>query len=433
MNVIKHSSKQRGIGSLLMAVVLLVLSILLAYYAASGAITEQRLAANQVRTKQAFMAAQAGIEQALEYMKNGGVDRDGDSYPDVQLSKVLGGGAVYRAAFCGASVTPPPCPAAPPGQNLDELSDTFSNLVSGTSFCWPQPRVPSIDLTRMQVWSCGWSDDQSSVQRVTQLVMGTPATAGGSSPPVPLITLGSANLLVGGASILNYENDLTTWSGQSFQGQSNTGKTFIRDTSVYPVPDPNFNVRNVGNSPACNNPPTGYVCSTQGSTTGHDVIEADQNLASMGVDGLFAASFGTSQTNYRDNVASWRVNLTNNTVPNTNSTNINSIYGKGDTAIWVEGNGTIDGVVGSANAPVVLIVNGNLSLGANAVINGILFVTGNLNSNGTPTVYGSATVGGTANTTGNLKVVYDSYKSKGGSPYNSLGVPTKLNGSWKDW
>lgn len=413
MNVIKHSSKQRGIGSLLMAVVLLVLSILLAYYAASGAITEQRLAANQVRTKQAFMAAQAGIEQALEYMKNGGVDKNGNGQADALTAVTLGGGAAYAVAYCDAAITPPACPAAP-----------------GALTC-TGPAATS--LTRMQVWSCGWSDDQSSVQRVTQLVMGTPATAGGSSPPVPLITLGSANLLVGGASILNYENDLTTWSGQSFQGQSNTGKTFIRDTSVYPVPDPNFNVRNVGNSPACNNPPTGYVCSTQGSTTGHDVIEADQNLASMGVDGLFAASFGTNQTNYRDNVASWRVNLTNNTVPNTNSTNINSIYGKGDTAIWVEGNGTIDGVVGSANAPVVLIVNGNLSLGANAVINGILFVTGNLNSNGTPTVYGSATVGGTANTTGNLKVVYDSYKSKGGSPYNSLGVPTKLNGSWKDW
>lgn len=413
MNVIKHSSKQRGIGSLLMAVVLLVLSILLAYYAASGAITEQRLAANQVRTKQAFMAAQAGIEQALEYMKNGGADKNGDGQADALTAVTLGGAATYRAAYCDAAITPPACPSAP-----------------GALTC-TGPAATS--LTRLQVWSCGWSDDQSSVQRVTQHVIGTPATAGGSTPPVPLITLGSANLLVGGASILNYENDLTTWSGQSFQGQSNTGKTFIRDTSVYPVPDPNFNVRNVGNSPACNNPPTGYVCSTQGSTTGHDVIEADQNLASLGVNGLFSASFGTDQTTYRDNVASWRVNLTNNTVPNTNSTDINSIYGKKDTAIWVEGNGTIDGVVGSASAPVVLIVNGNLSLGANAVINGILFVTGNLNSNGTPTVYGSATVGGTANTTGNMKVVYDSYKSKGGNPYNSLGVPTKLNGSWKDW
>lgn len=418
MNVIKHSSKQRGIGSLLMAVVLLVLSILLAYYAASGAITEQRLAANQVRTKQAFMAAQAGIEQALEYMKNGGVDKDepgdaGYGQADTLTSVTLGGGAAYAVAYCDAATPPPPCPPAP----------------VALSCTGPTPT----SLTRLQVWSCGWSDDLSSVQRVTQLVMGTPATAGGSAPPVPLISLGSANLLVGGASVLNYENDLTTWSGQSFQGQSNTGKTFIRNTALYPVPDPNFNVRNVDNSPTCNNPPTGYVCSTQGSTTGHDVIEADQNLASMGVDGLFAASFGTNQTNYRNNVASWRVNLTSNTVPNTNSTDINSIYGKGDMAIWVEGNGTIDGVVGSATAPVVLIVNGNLSLGANAVINGILFVTGNLNSNGTPTVFGSATVGGSANTTGNMKVVYDSYKNKGGNPFDSLGVPTKLNGSWKDW
>ena len=50
----------------------------------------------------------------------------------------------------------------------------------------------------------------------------------------PLVTRGVTNFLTGGASVFNYFNDLTVWSGGSMLGQSNTGKTFIRDVVGHP-------------------------------------------------------------------------------------------------------------------------------------------------------------------------------------------------------
>lgn len=405
--------RQLGFGTLVMSFVLLIVAVLIVYYSAATAINEQRLAANQVRTKQAFAAAQAGLDHALDYMKYGGIDRNNDGVADTITNLTLGttnGPAKYRVSYCDTGSTPPPCPTTPAALTCTAPSS----------------------LTRVLVFSCGWSDDDSAIQKVTQVISGTPGTPSGGTPPVPLISLGTANLLVGGASILNYFNDLTSWSGATFLGQSNTGKTFVRDTSTNPTPSPTFDYRNVGNSPGCNNPPSGYVCSTQGSDIGHDVIEGDPNLASLTSDALFQASFGTTKANYRDYVAAWRVDLTG-TLANPNSTNVSSLNGKSDMALWVQGNASIDGTIGTATKPVILIVDGNLSLGANAVINGLVFVSGNLSANGTPTVYGSITVGGSANTTGNMKVVFDPFPSKGSNPYATIGAPTRVPGSWKDW
>lgn len=404
---------QRGVASMMVALVLVVLSLLVAYYGANSAIIDQRMAANHVRAKQAFVAAQAGLDRALAYMQVGGVDQNNDNIVDnVPITALAASGtpATYRASYCAENAVNIVCPVAP------------GNPVCG---------APAL-FTRVQVVSCGWSDDNTAVHKITQLISGTPATPNGGSPPVPLVARGNADLLVGGASVLNYFNDLTVWSGQSFLGQSNTGKTFIRNIATNPSPSSSDSYRNTGNSPACNNPPTGYVCATQGATTGHDVIVGDPNLANLTVDQFFEANFSTTKSNFRDNVAGHRVDLTG-TLANANSTSISSLTGKKNMALWVEGNGSIDGTIGTASEPVVLIVNGNLSLGSNAVINGIVFVTGNVSANGTPTVFGSISVGGSATGSGNMKVVYDPFPSKGGSPFSDIGIPTKVNGSWKDW
>jgi len=335
--------RQRGVATMFIALVLVILSLLIAYYGANSAIFDQRMAANHVRAKQAFLAAQAGVDRALAYMQAGGIDQNNDNVVDaVPLTALAAAGtpATYRAAFCAADAATGACPAAP-----------------GALACAaPTP------LTRTQVFSCGWSDDNSAVHKITQVIAGTPATPNGNAPPAPLIALGNANLLVGGASIMNFFNDLNVWSGQSFLGQSNTGKSFIRNLATNPSPSAAFDYRNTGNSPACNNPPSGYVCSTQGSTTGHDVIEGDPNLAGLTSDTLFEASYGTTKTNFRDNVAGYRVDLTN-TLANADSTSIASLSGKKNMSLWVEGNASIDGTIGTPTEPVVLIVNGNLSLG----------------------------------------------------------------------
>lgn len=429
-----HSTRRvhRGYTTLIMSMVLLLLTVLVAYYASGSALLEQRMSANQMRSKQAFAAAQAGIEQALDYMKNGGICKTtacqgtavggaNATTPDVVTPASLNSNAVYRVAYCSATVTPPACPTDVPTPNAFAASCTYP-----------------VSFTKVTAFSCGWSDDHAAVHRIVIGISGTPAIPAGKSPPAPLLSIGTANLLTGGATIMNYFNDLTVWSGANFLGQSMTGKTFIRDTVNYPTPVTSVDYRNTGSSPACNNPPTGYVCSTQGSTTGFDVIQGDTSLSTLTADTLFQGSFGTSQGTWRDTVAQYSIDL-NHTLANPTSTDINSLYSStinsNDSikSIWIEGNASITGTVGSASNPKIIIVNGDLSLTSGAIINGIIFVTGNLTANGTPTVYGSVSVAGTSSATGNMKIIYDNFNSVSGPGYGGSGSPTKVNGSWKDW
>ena len=404
-----------------MTIVLLLAVGLIALYTNRAAIMEQRLSANEMRTKQAFAAANAGLDHALAYMRNGGVDQDKDDVVDAIISNTLtsasGQPSHYKVVYCDALEIPwSSCPSTNAGTLACTLPPTGN----------PQPVTP-IDLSRVNIMSCGWSDDDSSVQRIVQVAGFTPSVGGTISTPV--VAKGTANLLTGGASVLNYFNDLTVWSGQSFLGASNTGKTFIRDQVTTPLASLNDDYRDVGNSPACNNPPTGYQCSTQGSTLGHDTVMGDTSLSSMTSDGFFQFIFSQTPSTYRDGTATWVVDPSS-ALTTSNSTDLNSIVDMRDNTIWVEGNASLPGNIGTADHPVVLIINGDFDMGSNSEINGLVYVTGNITGNGSPTVYGALVSAGSANVTGNLKVVYDP-KVLGRSA--NLGKAALLQGSWRDW
>ena len=416
------ASSQRGAATLFVTIVLLLAVGLITLYTNRSAILEQRLSANEVRAKQALEAANAGIEHALAYLREGGkgYDHDGDGVADTitsfSLTSTTGTNprpSYYKAVFCSsAAFTPPVCPA----------SHTGALACAGAT--------PTSPLQLVAI-SCGWSDDDASVQRVVQVMQTTPALAGPIS--TPLVTRGAANLLTGGASILNYFNDLTVWSGGSLLGQSNTGKTFIRDIATNSTANLTDPYRATGNSPACLNPPAGYQCSTQGSTLGHDTVGGDTNLASLSPAGFFQYFFGATLAGYRDSTAGYVVDLTS-TLTAPDSTSLSSISGMNNRTIWVEAvPGTpisLPGNIGTADKPVVLIINGDLNLSSNIEINGLVYVQGNITGNGSPTIYGALIGAGNATANGNLKLVYDP-KVLGKAP--TLGKAGKVQGSWRDW
>ena len=405
---------QRGVATIFVTVVLMLAVGLIALYTNSSAVMEQRLSANEIRAKQALAAANAGVDHALAYLRNGGADLTNAS-PITANSLTSSGGtqSYYKVAFRKSTEIPAvSCPSTRGGAFLSDTTIT--------------------DLTKVAAVACGWSDDDSSVQRVVQLMTATPSTGGSISTPV--ITKGTTNLLTGGASAFNYFNDLTVWSGGSLLGQSNTGKTFTRNVVSDPVVNASRDYRDTGNSPGCNSPPAGYSCSTQGSTLGHDTVGGDTNLSSLSADAFFEKFMGASPTNYRENTATWIVDLSG-ALATKNSTSIGSIDNMMNNTIWVEASGATPvslpaGPIGTPERPVVLVINGNLDLGANTVINGLVFVTGDISGNGSPTIYGALVSAGTANVTGNPKVIYDPKVL--GSAVN-LGKAAKLQGSWRDW
>lgn len=454
--------RQRGVNTLFVTLVLLLLSGLVLLYTSRGAVNEQRLSANEIRTKQAFAAASAGLEHALAYMASGGasIDHNNDQVVDtiytvpintvpiytvpneedplyIQL-KAAGQftpydefypfnpnspkKSYYQFAFCSPSVAAPTCPTA------------HTTAITCTAPKVP-PAVATTEFTRPLIVACGWSDDDTSVVRITQAAAGSPALPGKITSPV--VSKGTANLLTGGASIFNYFNDLTVWSGLGLPSLSNTAKTFVRDVANYATADASLDsdgdgepdYRDTGNSPNCGGA-TGYVCATQGSSIGHDTVVNDTNLSSLTSDQFFLRNMGKLPSVYRDTVATWVVDLPGGTtLTQSNSTDINSISNMGDAAIWVEGNASLSGTIGTKTHPVVLIVNGDLALGNNVVINGLVYVTGTFSGNGTPTIYGSLIANDVA-ASGNLKVIYDPsvLGDAGGN-----GQAAALQGSWKDW
>lgn len=411
-----HRHAQRGAATLVIAIVLMSAVALIGLYTNRSAILEQRLSANEVRAKQAFAAANAGIENALANMRLGGVYQTAanlnlatnvvDLLPSGTLTNGTGQASTYKAVFCDAdwSGNPrvPNCP--------NSAAAAWPTACSGTT---------PVDQSKVVVVSCGWSDDASSVQRLVQSMALTPGLGGTISTPV--ITRGTANLLTGGATVMNYFNDLTIWSGGSLLGQSNTGKTFIRDQVTNLTASTSDPFRNTGNSPACGNPPAGYSCSTQGSTLGHDTVMGDTNLSSLGTEAFFSYVFGQNAAAYKNTSVTTLVS----------AANVGTIVGMGDRTIWVDGNTTLPGgQIGSQNNPVVLIVDGDLDLGSNTEINGLVYVRGNITGNGSPTIYGAIIGAGSASVTGNLKVIYDPIVLGKAA---KVGKASKVQGSWRDW
>lgn len=454
MPSLRSSPWQRGYTTLVTTLVLLLLTALVAYYTSASAILETRMSANEVRSKQAIAAAQAGLDAALEHMRSGGICQTQNSsncvlqslgtglgYTLIQADSLsspsLGSGAQYAVSYCSVS-TPPPSPycrtqGVPPTCNTTTYNATPSSA-------GPAPA----NTGQVMAYSCGWSADGTAAHLATVAFSGT-GTKGTINFP-PLISIGTTNLLTGGASIMNYYNDLNVWTGASILGQSNTGKTFVRDTTAYPVAQCNSSFLNTGNSPSCNNPPTGYVCSTQGSTIGFDVIQGDTNLSTLTSDTLFQAVYGDTEADWRDNVASYRIDPTGAIAnSNTSTSFLNSTAFNTPGAypsVWIEGNTTLSGTIGqytdaqgnTQGLQKTIVIHGDLSLGSNTVIYGNVFVTGNFTASATATIYGSVTVGGTSTGNGNLKIIYDPFGSCGGTIATTQpGTPTKVNGTWKDW
>ena len=109
----KAPRHQRGAATIFITIVLLLAIALMGLYTNRGAIMEQRLASNEVRAKQSFAAANAGIDAALAFWRGGGDPLAVTGNPPVigTLDRAGGGTAsYYRARFCSSGAAIPVCP-----------------------------------------------------------------------------------------------------------------------------------------------------------------------------------------------------------------------------------------------------------------------------------------------------------------------------------
>lgn len=397
----RPQSRQHGVITLLVAMILFIAATLLVLYTSSTAVTEQRMSANEVRGKQAFEAAQAGIELGIRHANNVGTF-------DVQFTQAdatwVAQNSFLRARFCSRA-------SVPALQCADHQGGGF------TAAC----TAPGVDDEGAWLVACGWSDDSAARRRIMTFVVKTNPLPGGVTNP--LIAKGTV-AMSGNPTVVNYYNNLTVWTGNNLASSSATGKTVIRRPSSAPNQLTSQQVVNQvgGGNQVCNESQApDLICTTTSGVVGPDVIQGDGSLSILTDAQFFENFLGLSPNEYKSAMA-------DSVVAGAEASA--ATLGAGGQVYWVDGDASIDFNIGSADNPVILVVDGDLDLSGSPTIFGVVFVKGDFTQGGGATIRGALLVSGTASGNGSLNVIYDPDAVNGVRRLGSFG---SAPGSWRDF
>lgn len=394
--------RQRGMLTLAISLVILMLSTLVAFNVSRAILMEQKITNNDNRAKMAFEAAEAGITAALDYFETD-PDRDG-----VDNDCALPASSTIDCVF---------------DTDSDGVGDTNTSAIGSASVTLTLTDL-SGDMTSIQIVAVGTSDDGSASRTITQTLVTIDPLP--NAPDNPVITRGS--MIIGGsATVHNQEGHSTIWTGSEIDmGSNNSTSTEVPDVGA-------------AGYPTCMDIPgtCALVEASDNSIKGVDVIENDSSLSALTDEEFFQNFFGMSKTTYRSSLVTMET-----TAANANT----DIELATHEVIWIEGNTAFSGVtVGCTTAqtgsnvcpsnetkPCIVVVNGNATFSGGSQFYGILFVTGNVNISGNTTVRGAlVTAGDTESSTGgSFDVWYNSSVLAGTS---LAGATSGSAGTWKDF
>lgn len=370
MNTTVSSSrhKQTGATTLVMSIILLVSVSMTTLFTARSSVMELKINANELRTQQAFEAAEAGLNHGIAYVLSAGADQDSDGSIDTLADHTFstGNGSSYSVA----------------------LSD-----ISATS-----------NFSKIRVTATGRSDDSTGTRVLTQDVQVVQTLA--LYPNSALTGLGSVHIQGSANAITNEETEHTVWSGGNvtFGGAGSTYST-AGGCSALPCADVN-----------------------DGSTTG------DAALAALNRDQFFSNFFGKSKAEVRaDADVEVAADLSDPLTTYSFSNVSGSVAGLTNKLIWINGSAQINGntQIGTADDPVIVIIDGNAKFGGNSTIYGLVYITNDWkHGNGVFNIRGAAIVEGNYESSGNPNTEFDSTVL---AETNSIGTLATLAGSWKDF
>lgn len=399
-------SKQQGAVSLLAALALLIGMTLVTFLTAKAVLIQTQNTANDFRVAQALAAANSAMDYAVAYIDRGGpaqndpdpyTDNDGDGNP-IELDFISG--TPYALNLSGTT------------------ANFFFNNNDGV--CATDPTSAKTALITAQ----GFSDDGVGQRTITQCV-GTIDLFDGNAPKQPLVAKGAVGL-TGNYQIINRFNNTTIWAGESATiGMSASAATYLREQTVAFDSLTKTELEDIDSTNAY----TSMPITDRNKGTGVETIDNDPRLGTLTGDEFFNNFFFNDRSTLQS-MAKY--------------TSLAAADGQSTGGIiWIEGDTTMNGgTYGSANNPVVIIINGNLSIQGTPVIYGLLYVTGQMDAAGTPTVYGTVLVEGDpamvpagelpVEGNGTVNLVYSSYNlDQAANPI--AGTTTIIPGSWRDW
>jgi hypothetical protein len=489
MNAIRTSppSRQRGVSTLLFAMLFLAILTVVTLFAARVGLSEQRTSGNEYRHKMAFQVAEAGLSQSIEYLKGktdvlvstveNGWLFDGDPHwvpclpappagtfnPCDQLPpEVVAGSYRYQGPEAGDKTGRLPV-VSPAGttQNVggfDASFDSYATLCRlDLSTATPQCSLsPSKEGTfYLTIVSVGKLADENASAVVKQS-FGT-FRLFGRGPDAPLIASGTVGALGNSQLVPNpdaggFGVPVSVWTkGAATIDQASFATCQLGEWMAnYGTPAPSAAdvVNGVCASCTCNGlcPGSGLLsgnaksCPTaKDKLEGEDILDVDSHVSDASPklrdsqyfpDDLFAYVFGVPSSS-ADSY------LTNNAEVVASCSTLTTA----DTGLhWYKGTDCSLGAsnVGSLQKPVVLVSDGPVKLNANQQFFGIVFVRskagpGDLfTANGGGQVYGSVILEGSGSLKGNPTLVYNKAVLQ-----NILNSPAfvrygPIPGSWSD-
>lgn len=233
---------------------------------------------------------------------------------------------------------------------------------------------------------------------------------------------------VGAGSILqnNINNSITSKGDITI-----SGNTAITNTSTNQNIDSGDDISISGNGGT-------YTQNGLQSYPGHlgsDATQNDPTLSSMTQNNFFAQFFGTTST------ATAQAKFAN-VYNNSSGTNYSSILnGKTGTTIWINqtgGTASLSGntTIGTAANPVLIVVNGPLSISGNTIVYGFIFVigaTGITSVSGNTNITGGIATSDNLSMSGNTYITYDSSVLTNLRNQSSMSFWAKVPGTWKDF
>ena len=150
--------RQRGIATLLFSLLVMILVTYVVLYTSGSVLLEQQIVNNDVRSKHAFEAAEAGIATAKRYLTIG-ADRDNDGTID----------AVFDT-------------------NADDIGDSNTVAIGNGSVIVNTTDVSTggTPMMTLRVTAQGFSDDRTATRTITQIFSKLDPLPNG--PRNPLIT-----------------------------------------------------------------------------------------------------------------------------------------------------------------------------------------------------------------------------------------------------
>ena len=461
---------QRGLSTLLMAMLLLAIVTVIALFAAAYAAYEQRAAGNDFRYKVAFHAAESGLGRGLSFVK---------ANTRQMLSTTAGGwlfdGAGRRWQPCSqakpATVVVDPCLAEPDSgvrQNMyryvgpDVAGDGTLPLAaanasisvvagSGASGTFQAAQRVYATLCRLDVSTgtprCSLAPTNEGTFYVTLVSQGSIAAENatatvkqsfgtfrllGAAPAAPLIAAGTS-VALGSATIVPNPNaggfgvPVSVWAqkavdiGGSANFQScHFGDWLANDHGKPPSGEDALNgvCRNCDCKDLC--PGYGLISGDAKSCAvakdkieGEDILDANgSSEGSMQV--LGTRNFPSDLFRYVFGIPNSDADkyLTDNAQPLADCSTLSATSGG---LYWFKGTGTCSvsaAAIGSVLEPVVLVSNGPVALGSTTEFYGIIFVRSTagadaLTTGGNPQVYGSVILEGGAAIKGNPAIIYN--------------------------